>query len=107
MTKANHALRDALEAEYHALRSGQFTDLRALATAKETALAQVPDDSEEWTDLARLASRNAALIKAALSGVAAARDRLLGHHDISLQTYSADGRRVSVRTSRPKLEQRR
>lgn len=106
VTSTVDQLFDILQEEENALKGGKLQGLEDLAFRKERALENLDLDAPGMERVARLASRNAVLIKATMSGVASARERLESHRnaDFPLHTYSADGRRQSAAIARPTMD---
>ncbi|WP_092696272.1 hypothetical protein [Tranquillimonas rosea] len=96
--------------ERAALLAGKLDQLPGLLAEHESLierLAKDPPDAETLHRLRTDHARNQSLFKAALAGLAAARDRLSAISDgVPLETYSARGTRQGHRTDRKRLVRR-
>lgn len=98
-----------LEAERHALLTGQFGLLEAMAAEKADLFAALPeDDPELLRDVAARVQRNQRLLAAALDGVQTARVRIAQLRDVrdSLRTYDSQGQKSDLHRARPSIERK-
>lgn len=94
--------------EGEALRSGDYSGLKALAEEREALLAgKGGGDFGDTARIRQLAARNMRLAQAAANGLRQAADRLAGiTRGASLDIYSRQGKRQSFQDSRPSLHRR-
>lgn len=109
MQNDSSELLEILEEERALLLDGEVQALGELIPRKTAAVAALGDqDAEILADLQAFATRNEELLQSAIAGVKSARERLEGRkgHD-GFQTYTAQGNRQVIGSSRPKFERRK
>jgi hypothetical protein len=94
-TRALDALKRLLQDQRAALREGRLQDLAAMVPRMERALNALPADGDPSAQagVRRMAAENAALLEAAVQGVAQARSMRAGAAQVQLTTYDATGRK--------------
>lgn len=100
-----------LKRERRAIRTADFEGLAALAEDKAQLFNALPKSSATQRDLARIKQQideNQTLLGAAISGVAAAQDRLAAvrHVRDGLTIYDQSGQMAKVPAARPGLEKK-
>lgn len=112
-SEAIETLEGLLDAERHAIRSGEFAGLETLARVKSDLLDQIsanppPDGAAALERVRAKANANQGLLAAALKGVRAAQRRLDMIHRASrsLNTYDSMGRAKSIDSGTGTVERR-
>ena len=101
-------LRQLLDAENAAIINGDFHVLDSLAADKSALFQRLHDADIRQTDLRRIArdiQKNQTLLGAAITGVAAARARILALRDVrhGLQVYDHTGQFANLPVARSVL----
>ncbi|QXT39871.1 recombinase family protein [Gymnodinialimonas ceratoperidinii] len=92
---AVESLSELLQQQHDALLAGDLKTLGRMAPVLERAFERLRRDGGDVEDVKRIqstAARNARLLLAAKSGIAAARGHLQSARSSELTTYNADGR---------------
>lgn len=100
-----------LDDEHDALRAGAFDRIEALAEEKSSLTDSMQQDAPPPSELRLLRAKaavNAALLRAAISGVEAARTRLAALQDAraNLTVYDREGQTSQVAAGQRKLERK-
>ena len=108
MSTPLEALRALLQAERDALLAGDFASLAGLADRKEHLCAALKDVDPGQTQIRALRDaleQNAGLLKAAQTGLDAARLVLAAERPVQTMTvYARDGASQAMRNTRPGLQ---